>query len=339
MKYVKYGNTAVLVSQLAFGAMTFGEKNQWKLGGVGTELAEKMIKKTFDAGINLYDTADVYESGDSEILLGRALKNIRKEVLVATKVRGRMGPGINDLGLSRYHIEQSIRGSLGRLDDDHVDIYQFHGWDAIGNPEEMLLTMNKLVNDGKILYPAVSNFSSWQLAMLNALAEERGLQRFESAQMNYSLLNRDIEHDLLQYMNMKNITLLAWSPLHGGVLSGKYRKGEKPPENFRMGSRGFFFPYFDEETGWNIVEEVKKIAQEVGATPSQVALAWIISKGHVAIIGARTMEQLEENLESINVTLKSEQIERLDKISEPRQVYPSWMIQRQNSERKDKIIS
>ncbi len=333
MKYVRYGNTGSFVSILSFGAMTLGEKNRWNLGGVNQELSDKMVKECIDSGINLFDTADIYDAGDAEIMLGKSLKGYRDQVMIATKVRGRMGKGINETGLSRHHISIALRNSLERLGTDRVDIYQYHGWDEFGNIDEILSTMQNFVDSGKVIYPAISNFAAWQIAEFQSRAQERGYARYESAQMNYSLLNRDIEYEVLPYLRYSKMTLLSWSPLHGGILTGKYRKGEKPPKGSRMGDRGFFFPYFEEEQGWKIVEEVVRIAEEQGAKPSQVALSWIISQGQVAIIGAKTMEQLKENIGAIDVQLNSSQRDRLNELSKGRKMYPNWMLERQNQDR------
>ncbi|BAB59272.1 potassium channel protein [Thermoplasma volcanium GSS1] len=339
MKYVRYGSTASFVSVLSFGAMTFGERNRWKLGGVTQELSDRMVKRAYDAGINLFDTADVYDDGDSEVMLGRSLKPYRDSVMIATKVRGKIGQGVNSSGLSRHHMHIAIKKSLERLGTEWIDIYQYHGWDVYGNFEEFLETMESFVEQGLVIYPAVSNFTAWQISVLQTMAIERGYARYESAQMNYSLLNRDVEYEVLPFMKYSGMTLLSWSPLHGGVLAGKYKKGEKPATGTRMGNRGFFFPYFDEDHGWDVVEEVKKVAQEQGCKPSQVALAWIISKSHVAILGARSMEQLEENLGSLDVQLTKEQMDRLDNVSKNREIYPNWMVERQNHERDFEIIN
>ncbi len=339
MKYIRYGKTGAFSSVLAFGAMTLGEKNLWKLGGVTQELSDKMVKKSYDAGINLYDTADVYDSGYSEIMLGNSIHPYRDQVMIATKVRSRMGEGINESGLSRHHMHISLRQSLNRLRTDWIDILQYHGWDNNGNIDEFMKTMQSFVDQGKVLYPAISNFSAWQIATVQAKAEERGYARYESAQMNYSLLNRDVEYEVLPFIRYSSMSLLAWSPLHGGLLTGKYEKGGKPSSGTRMGDRGFFFPYFDENTGWDVIDEVKIIAEDQGSKPSQIALSWLTGKGIIAIIGAKTMEQLEENLGSIDINLKKEQAERLDKISQTREMYPNWMIQRQNQDRKFETVS
>ncbi len=334
MKYVRYGRTAAFVSSLAMGAMTFGGSNLWKLSGVELDTAEKMIKKCVDAGINLFDTADIYDAGDSEKILGKAISPYREQVMIATKLRGRMGQGINQSGLSRHHMHIALKDSLKRLETSWVDIYQYHGWDSYSDFEEILSTMERFVQEGRVLYPALSNFSAWQMATLQSMAQEKGYSRYESAQLNYSLLNRDIEHEITPFLKYSNMTLLAWSPLHGGLLTGKYHKGEKPKEGYRMGDRGFFFPYFEEGRGWKIIEKVKKIAEEQGCKPSQVALSWIVEKGYVAIIGARSMEQLNENLESVDVNLKRSQRDSLDKMTSGRDMYPGWMIGRQGEDKK-----
>ncbi len=334
MKYLKYGNTGSFVSVLGFGAMTLGEKNLWKLSGVNQELSDKMVKTCIDHGINLFDTADVYDMGDSEIMLGKSLKGYRDQVMIATKVRGKTGNGVNEMGLSRHHMTLAIRNSLDRLGTSWIDIYQYHGWDVESNLVETMDTMQSFVEQGKVLYPAISNFAAWQIAYLQGMAEQKGYARYESAQMNYNIINRDVEYEVLPFLRYNKMSLLSWSPLHGGLLTGKYKKGETPPKGTRMGDRGFFFPYFDEEYGWKIVEEIENIAMEQGCKPSQVALAWLIEKNVIALLGARNMDQLMENLGSLDVKLTKDQMKRLDSISEPRSMYPNWMIERQNQDRR-----
>jgi aryl-alcohol dehydrogenase-like predicted oxidoreductase len=198
--------------------------------------------------------------------------------------------------------------------------------------------MQDLVERGLVRYPGVSNFTAWQMSTLQARCEERGYSRYETAQMNYSLLNRDIEHEILPFMRYSKMSLLVWSPLHGGMLSGKYSKDSKPARGTRAGNRGLFFPFFDEETGFGIVEKVKQIAEEQGATPAQVAIAWLLSKNHIVLLGAKTMEQFEENLGAIDVNLNAGQLENLDRITKPRAQYPNWMIERQSSGRTFPIV-
>src|SRR6266849_5002319 len=262
MKYTSLGNTGAHVSLLALGAMTFGEKNTWKIGGLTQDSVDRMISRAVDAGINLFDTADVYDEGESEKALFGALKAYRDQVLIATKVRGKSGPGVNDVGLSRSHVRLSIRKSLERLNTKWVDLYQFHSWDAQVPLDESIEAMQDLVEEGVVNYVGVSNFTAWQMATIQARCEERGYSRYETAQMNYSLLNRDIEHEVLPFMKYSKMSLLVWSPLHGGLLSGKYSKDSKPLAGTRAGDRGLFFPFFDETTGFGIVEKVKQIAEE-----------------------------------------------------------------------------
>ncbi len=338
MKYTPIGRTGVHASLLALGAMTFGEKNTWKLGGLGPEIVGKMVDRAIDAGINLFDTADVYDEGESEKTLGEALKPYRDRVLIATKVRARTGPGVNEIGLSRHHIENAVRKSLDRLQTSWIDIYQFHSWDAQVPLDESLETMQDLVEQGVVNYPGVSNFTAWQMATLQARCEERGYSRYETAQMNYSLLNRDIEHEVLPFIRYSKMTLLTWSPLHGGVLSGKYSKDSKPAVGTRAGERGLFFPFFDETTGFGIVEKVKQIAEEQGATPAQIALSWLLTKNLIVLLGAKTMEQFEENLAALDVNLTAGQLENLDRITKSRVQYPNWMIERQSSGRTFPIV-
>ncbi len=237
MKFSSLGSTGVHVTILALGAMTFGEKNSWKIGGLSQGTVDQMISRAVDAGVNLFDTADVYDKGESEKALGKALKPYRNQVLVATKVRSKAGLGVNEIGLSRHHIRIAIRKSLERLDTKWVDIYQFHSWDASVPLDESLEAMQDLVEEGVVNYPGVSNFSAWQMATLQARCEERGYSRYETAQMNYSLLNRDIEHEILPFMRFSRMSLLVWSPLHGGLLAGKFAKGSKPAMGTRMGNQ------------------------------------------------------------------------------------------------------
>lgn len=338
MKYVSIGRTGVHASILSLGAMTFGEKNAWKIGGLDQLTVDKMVKHAIDNGVNFYDTADIYDQGESEKALGKALQPYREQVLVATKVRAKTGPGINEVGLSRHHVQQSIRKSLDRLGMKWVDIYQFHSWDAHVPLDEPLETMQDLVEQGLVHYPGVSNFTAWQMSTLQARCEERGYSRYETAQMNYSLLNRDIEHEILPFMKFSQMSLLVWSPLHGGLLTGKYSRDTKPAAGTRAGNRGTYFPFFDETTGFDTVETVKTVAKEQDATPAQVAIAWLAGRGHIVLLGARTLEQFDENLRSLEVNLTPDQLERLDQATRPKVLYPNWMIQRQSAGREIDIV-
>lgn len=333
MKYVRLGRTGVFVSQIGLGSMTFGEGNIRKLGGVPMDLAMKMVKRAHDAGVNLFDTADVYEGGRSEEIVGEAVKGIRSEVILATKVRGRTGPGVNDQGLSRYHMLRAVRESIRRLGTDYIDLYQLHGWDSATPLEETMDAMEHLISEGLVIYPGVSNFTAWQMAYLMGMVKARGYHEYVSAQMNYSLLNRDIEHEVLPFMKHAGMTLIVWSPLQGGVLSGKYTDLENPPKGTRLGDTGRRFPYFLEEQYPAIMETLTDVARQAGATPAQVAISWLLSKGSVVLIGARTMEQLEENLGALDVRLSPDQVKRLDEATGQRKMYPNWMVERQNADR------
>ncbi|MGC8569352.1 MAG: aldo/keto reductase [Nitrososphaeria archaeon] len=336
MKYIRLGNTGVLVSVMGLGTMTFGEGDSRTVSSVPKDIAKKMINMAYDYGVNLFDTADVYGGGKAEEILGEAVKPFRSEVLIATKVRGRTGTGVNDVGLSKFHVFQAIRRSLSRLGTDWIDIYQFHGWDAVTPLEESLEAMEHLIREGLVLYPGVSNFAAWQMAYLQGMVKARGYTPYVSAQMNYSLLNRDVEYEVIPFLRYSNMTLMVWSPLHGGVLSGKYTDLEKPPPDSRFARTGRQFPYFEREQVPPLINVLGEIGKEVDATPAQVALAWLLSKKCVVLIGARTPEQLEENLRATEVRLKPDHISYLDRITEQRQMYPNWMIEHQARDRTPK---
>ncbi len=337
MKYLKYGSSGLYLSAYGLGAMTFGSKNSWKLGGISQEKTDEMVKKAYDYGINLFDTADAYDEGESEVSLGKAIKPFRDEVHLATKVRAKTGKGINQVGLSRHHIQESIKQSLERLQTDHVEIYQMHSFDYHVPLMETAETMQHLVERGEIDYPGFSNLQSWQMALYNSIARENHFEPYHSAQMNYSLLNRDIEQEIIPYMNHDHLTLLAWSPLHGGVLTGKYGKDLSPKEGTRFGNRGVF-PPFEEEKAKRVLEAMEVVSKEQQCSLGNVALSWVVSKKGMVIVGARTVEQFEENMKSVDVNLTKEQMEHLDKASEDRELYPGWMIKRQDRGRDFEVI-
>jgi aryl-alcohol dehydrogenase-like predicted oxidoreductase len=338
MKYIPLGRTGAYSSVIGLGAMTFGEQNTWKLGGLGLDEASRLVKKAIDFGINIFDTADVYDQGRSEVLLGKALKDNREQVMIATKVRGRTGKGANETGLSRHHMNMAIKKSLERLGTTWTDIYQFHSWDKHTPLEESIDAMQGLVDSGLVNYPGISNFSAWQMAKAQTICEERGYARYQTAQMNYSLLNRDIEHEIVSFTKQSGMTILSWSPLHGGVLTGKYSSLTEPPEGTRMGSRGFFFPPFDPERATKVLEMVKRVAEEQGATMAQISIAWLIGKRALVLIGVRTEKQLEDNMGSLDVNLTAKQTEELDKVSSPGVMYPQWMIDRRLGDRDFPIL-
>ncbi|MCL4557304.1 MAG: aldo/keto reductase [Deltaproteobacteria bacterium] len=334
MEYTNLGSTGLIVSRLCFGTMTFG-RSQWKLGGVDQKTADEMVGSVMDSGINFFDTADIYSAGQSEEMLGRALGQKRRDVVIATKVRGRVGPGHNDAGLSRRHIFDAIDGSLRRLGTDYIDLYQVHGWDALTPLEETMAALGDLVVSGRVRYIGFSNYAAWQAALSIGISERLNTARFQSAQMHYSLLCRDIEHEVVPLCLSKGIGILPWSPLSGGFLSGKYRKDTGPVSGTRIGDRGVWFPPFDRELGFRVVDVLKTLGPQTGATPSQVSLAWLLRKPGVTsvIVGARSMEQLKDNLGAVDVKLDEKVFGRLEELTAPKPMYPNWMIANQSQDR------
>ena len=342
MKYRLLGNTGVKVSELCLGTMTFGEKF-FNIAEVEQKSADEMVARCLEAGINFFDTADVYSYGESETILGRALKNAgvaRDKVIVATKVRGAMsepsmsGTGdLNNVGLSRQHILSSIDHSLKRLEMDYVDLYQVHGWDLLTPIEETMRALEDLVRQGKVRYIGCSNWAARQLMKALGLSEANGWARLVSLQAYYSLAGRDLEHELLPLCREEKLGVLTWSPLSGGFLTGKYRRDKPTPEGARRS--GFDFPPIDEARGFDAVDALEKIAKQRGATIAQIALAWLLAQTGVTsiIIGANKMSQLEDNLKAADLELTTDEVEQLSGTTAPAPIYPEWMIERQNAGR------
>src|SRR6266550_2337136 len=342
MKYRLLGRTGLKVSELCLGTMTFGE-NFLNIAVVDQAGANQMVARALDAGINFFDTADVYAYGQSETILGQALKDCgaeRDKVIIATKVRGSMSEAAaqgtgdsNNVGLSRQHIFSSVEKSLRRLATDYIDLYQVHGWDILTPVEETLRALEDLVRHGKVRYLGCSNWSARHLMKALVLSQQKDWAGFVSLQAYYSLVGRDLEHELLPLCREENVGVLPWSPLSGGFLSGKYRRDNPAPEGARR--TGFQFPPIDEERGFDAVEALEKIAKEKNVTVAQVALAWLLAQPGVTsvIIGANKMTQLEDNLKAAALELSSEEIETLSATTAPRALYPQWMIERQNEGR------
>ncbi len=338
MQYTNLGNTGIKVSRICLGTMTFG-KNQFNIGGVSQETASKMVRESIDAGINFFDTADVYSFGEAEAMLAEALKDYgRDDFVIATKVRGKFGKTINDVGLSRKHIFKSIDASLRRLKTSYVDLYQIHGWDATAPLEETMKALNDLVRQGKVLHIGFSNISAAQLANALIICEKYNLAKFVTAQMYYSLLGRDIEEEIVPLCSEYKIGILPWSPLAGGFLSGKYSDEKNPPVGTRAFDRGSWFPQVNFEKGYEIIAELRKMKE---GSPAQISLAWLLSKLFVdsVIIGARKIEQLKDNISSVNTKVSKEHLELLDKITQPEKRYPHWMIELQGSRSFDSNIN
>lgn len=338
MRMKRLGNTGLVVSEMCFGAMTFSDgKGMWEpLGSMSQSEATELLKTTFDAGINFLDTANVYSNGVAELMTGEALKTLgvpRDDVVIATKVLGRMGPGVNQLGLSRAHILKAVDDSLRRLQTDYIDLYQIHGRDPLTPLEETLEALDDCVRAGKVRYLGLCNLPAWEIAKSLWISDKRGLARFESAQMYYSLVGRDLEREVVPLALDQRLAILPWSPLAGGFLTGKYSRGSKEGEAGRRAK--FDFPPVDRERGARILEIMQPIADGHGASLAQVALAWLAHQPHVTsiIIGARTRAQLDDNIRASSLGFSDEELEALNDVSALPSEYPGWMLRFQPQDR------
>src|SRR3984893_13220456 len=325
MKYRKLGNTGLIVSEVALGTMQFGGK--MNMGNLGQEDTTQMVKLALDRGINFIDTADVYSLGESERLVGNALRGVRQEIVLATKVRLPMSDNLNRSGATRVNILRELEGSLQRLQTDYIDLYQVHGWDSNTPLEETLRTLDDVVRQGKVRYIGLSNFMSWQAATAVMLQERLGLEKYVTAQMYYSLVGRGLEYEFQSFAEYYNIGILVWSPLAGGFLSGKYSRANPAPVGTRFAEAGAFVP-FDKEMGYRVVEVLKEVAARHGASPARVALSWVLGRTAVSsvIVAAREAEQLEDNIGAVDLRLSDEEVQLLDAASDPGVPYPKWMV-------------
>jgi aryl-alcohol dehydrogenase-like predicted oxidoreductase len=305
--------------------MQFGGK--MNMGNLGQEETTRMVQLALDRGINLIDTADVYSLGESETLLGSALKGIREEIVLATKVRLPMGENFNRSGATRVNIMREAEASLRRLQTDYIDLYQVHGWDSTTPLEETLRTLNDLVRQGKVRYIGLSNLMSWQAATAVMLQKHLGLEKYVTAQMYYSLVGRELEYEFQSFAEYHNIGILVWSALAGGFLSGKYSRNNPAPAGTRFAEAGQFVP-FDEEKGYKIVDTLKEIAKRHDSSPARVALAWVLRRRAVSsvIVAARKPEHLEDNISAVDLRLTIEDVRLLDEVSDPGVPYPKWMV-------------
>jgi aryl-alcohol dehydrogenase-like predicted oxidoreductase len=326
MNYRELADTGVFVSELCLGTMTFGGRGQiWEvIGGIDQPSADALVSRALDAGINFVDTANVYAAGESETMLGKALGSRRHEVVLATKVRGRTGPGPNQVGLSRLHILQAVEASLKRLETDYIDLYQIHRFDLLTNIEDTLRALDDLVRAGKVRYIGCSNLAAWQVMKALAVSRDQGLERFKCTQSYYSLAGRDLEREMIPLLKDQGLGLLVWSPLAGGFLSGKFTR-DSGDEAARRAK--FDFPPVNKEKGFDILDVAKEIADRQGVSVAQIALAWILANSAVTsvIIGARKPAQLEDNLKAIDVRLSAEDMKALDEVSKLTTEYPAWM--------------
>jgi aryl-alcohol dehydrogenase-like predicted oxidoreductase len=327
MDYRQLGRSGLRVSTLTLGTMSFGDAGEGApVSSVDLAGARRQIDLCLDAGVNLIDTADVYAQGRSEEIVGEALQGKRDQVLLATKARMPMGDGPNDAGLSRHHLIAGCEASLRRLRTDYIDLYQVHEWDGHTPLEETLDTLDTLVRSGKVRYVGCSNYSGWQMTKALGIADRLALQRFVSQQIYYSLQARDAEYEIVPASIDQGVGILVWSPLAGGLLSGKYRRDHADPEVGRHLGGWDEPPIRDQEQLYDIVEVLVDIAEAHDASPAQVALAWLLGRPGVAslVIGARNEEQLSANLAAADLELSDEERARLDEASEPPLIYPHW---------------
>ncbi len=327
MEYRQLGHSGLHVSALTLGTMTFGGQGKFAfVGNTGLDAAKAQVDLCMEAGINLYDTADVYSDGLSEEILGQALKKFRDQVLIATKARFPMGSGPNQGGASRYHIINACEASLKRLNTDYIDLYQIHEWDGLTPIDETLEAMHTLVSSGKVRYYGVSNYTGWQLMKTLGCSAQNHYLRPISQQIHYTLQAREAEYELLPIAQDQQLGVLIWSPLAGGLLSGKYRRNKKDPEGSRHLLGWTEPPVYDTDKLYNIIDVLIEIADQHEVSAAQVALAWLLSRSTVSsvIIGARTDQQLKDNLMAAHLKLSSEDLFKLEKVSRPPLLYPYW---------------
>lgn len=338
MRYRLLGRTGLYVSELCLGTMTFGGQGFWKvMGGLGQDAATAMVKQAFDAGVNFIDTANVYSLGEAETLTGNAIKRLglaRDEIVVATKATGIMDEAaVNARGQSRYHLMNQVDASLKRLQLEHIDLYQLHGFDPLTPLEEALSTLNDLVRSGKVRYIGLCNMAAWQIMKSLAISARRDWTRFESVQAYYTIAGRDLEREVLPLLQDQQLGLMVWSPLAGGLLSGKFKPDEKGPEGARRAS--FDFPVVDKPRAFRCVDAMRPIAASHQVSVAQVALAWLLARPQVStvIVGARTPDQLADNLGASRVALTADELLALDKVSALPPEYPGWMLAMQSQYR------
>lgn len=327
MEYRTLGASGLRVSVLTMGTMTFGGRGAFqKVGSTDVDEARLQVDMCLDAGVNLIDTADVYSGGLSEEIVGQAVKGRRDDVLLATKVRMAMGEGPNSAGLSRHHVISGCEDSLRRLGTDHIDLYQVHEWDGQTPLEETLAALDHLVQSGKVRYVGASNYTAWQLMKALGTSERRNLPRFVSQQIYYSLQAREAEYELVPLAVDQGLGVLVWSPLAGGLLSGRYRRGHRPSEGSRQLTDWNEPPVHDQERLYDTVEVLVAIGADHGVSAARVALAYLLAKPAVTslVIGARTREQLADNLAAADLELSAEEHARLDAVSRPPLLYPYW---------------
>ena len=333
MRYKTLGGTGLLVSEICLGTMTFGGKGFWTaIGRLDQATCDGIVAKSLDAGINFIDTANVYSEGLSEEITGRALVNSgrpRTDYVLATKFNGGVGKGPNDRGSSRGHIMDQVKLSLKRLGTDYIDLYQVHAQDELTPVEETMRALEDLVRQGHIRYAGVSNWAAWRVAKAVTLADERDWTRFSTIQSYYSIAGRDLERDIVPMIMEEKIGLMVWSPLAGGFLSGKYSRDEKGPQGSRRVE--FDFPPINRDRAYDCIDAMRKIGDAKGVSVARIALAWVLQRPFVmsVIIGAKTIEQLDDNIAATSVVFTAEELQTLEEVSALPAEYPGWMIARQ----------
>jgi aryl-alcohol dehydrogenase-like predicted oxidoreductase len=333
MKFKQLGKTGVLLSELCFGTMTFGGKGYWKaIGQLPEDEVTQLVKTAINNGINFFDTANAYSEGLAEILFGKALKSLgisRQTVFIATKVRLRMGEGANQVGLSKLHILDSVDDSLQRMGLSHIDMLYIHGVDPITPIEETMRALEDVVRSGKVRYLGVSNHPAWMVMKANSFAGHLGWTKFVASQNFYSIASRDMEREIVPLALSEGISIMPWSPLAGGFLSGKFRRDNKTDGNNRRDN--FDFPPINKEKAYDIIDVLAKIGERYNASPARVALAWTKEKPGVTsiIIGAKNQQQLLDNIACTGLQLSQDEIKELDAISALTPEYPGWMVERQ----------
>ncbi|QGN46123.1 aldo/keto reductase [Micromonospora sp. WMMD558] len=330
MKYRLLGNTGVWISEISLGAMTFGGSGDpiyGALGGLGRDETDRMVAAALDAGVNLIDTADVYSNGESEELLGHALRHRRDDVVLATKVHSPTGPGPNDAGWSRLHVMQALEASLRRLGTDHIDLYQLHNFDQFTPFEEVLAALDDAVRQGKVRYIGAANLAAWQVSKALGVSAARNLNRFVSLQSYYSLVGRDAERDLVPMAQVEGVGLFVWSPLAGGFLSGKISREGATGETRRAAPGYPDFPPIDRERGHDVVDVLRAVAARHDVSPARIAIAWLLAQPAVTsvTVGARRIDQLTDNIGASGLVLTAQDLSELDEVSKLPPAYPNWI--------------
>jgi aryl-alcohol dehydrogenase-like predicted oxidoreductase len=337
MRYKTLGGSGLLVSEICLGTMTFGGRGFWTaIGTLDQSVADRVVGRAFDAGVNFIDTADVYSEGLSEEITGRAIANSgrkRSDVVLATKAVGAMGTGPNDRGASRGHIMDAVKASLKRLGTDYIDLYQMHSLDRVTPIEETVRALDDLVRQGHVRYVGLSNWPAWTFMKALGIADRHGWTRPATLQAYYTIAGRDLEREIAPLLEAEQLGLMVWSPLAGGLLSGKYDRDSKGPQGSRRVS--FDFPPVDKERAFACVDAMREIARPRNVSVARIALAWLLHRPFVmsVIVGATTIEQLDDNLAATEVSLSAEELTQLDRVSALPAEYPGWMMERQGADR------